>query len=258
LLGLKIKNRKMNFFQNIFGAKKEFAAFDYSAVGTDIHSHFIPGLDDGSKSIEDSVEMVKAMMTLGYKKIITTPHVQSDFYKNTKEQILAGCKLVNEALLSNNIDFKIEAAAEYFVDYDFEKKVKNHELLTLSEKFVLIELSSMFPPDNLKSLVFDMSVEGYKVILAHPERYSYWHNKLDVFEDLKTRGVFFQTNIISLSGFYSPQVRKAARQLIDESFVDFVGTDMHNLSTIKILKQALNDNYFVKLVTSGRLMNSML
>ena len=193
----------MGIFGNLFRKNEEpIIPVDLSVLKTDIHSHLLPGLDDGSETIEESIELVKKLYELGYKKAITSPHVISDFYKNTPEIILNKLTILKNAVKDAGIDFEIEACAEYLVDDGLEKIVEKNEILTFGNKFILIELSLQYAPNNLKRIIFDLQINGYKVVLAHPERYLYWMDDFKKFEEMKDRDVFFQMNIISLSGYY--------------------------------------------------------
>ena len=248
----------MGSFRNIFHKEKSLASIDFSQLSADMHSHLIPGIDDGSKTLEESIEIIKGLSNLGYKKIIITPHVISDLYRNTNEKILAGFNTLQDAIEKENISVKLGVSAEYLVDFEFEEKAKKKDLLPFGDQYILIELSYMNPPENLKSIIFDLHVDGYKVILAHPERYAYWHNDFKAYEDLKDRGVFFQINILSLSGHYSPGPKKIAQKLIDAEMVNFAGTDIHNNNAIPLLKATANNKYFEKLFNSGKLLNNTL
>ncbi len=223
-----------------------------------MHSHLIPGVDDGARTIDDSVALARRMHELGYKKLITTPHIQHDFYKNTPEIILGGLEKVRAALQAENIPIEIEAAAEYLLDDGFEELAENGELLTFGDKYILVELSYFNPNPNLKSIVFNLQIDGYKVILAHPERYSYWFNNIGKYERLKERGILFQLNIVSLSGFYQAPVKKCAEMLIERELIDLVGSDMHNMNYMQALEKSLKEKTLVKLVDSWKLLNPAL
>ena len=223
-----------------------------------MHSHLIPGIDDGTRSLEDSLLLIRRMHRLGYKKLITTPHIQQEHYKNSSENILAGLERVKAAVSKENIPIEIEAAGEYLLDDGFEEKHQKGELMTFGDKFILIELSYYNPHPNLKTFIFNLQIDGYKVILAHPERYSYWFNDFDKFEDLKDRGVFFQLNLVSLVGYYPDPVKKFAEKLIDKGMIDFVGSDMHNMSYMDALERSLRERSLVKLLVSGKLLNAGL
>ena len=244
-------------FKNIFSAAKP-ALIDFSAVKADMHSHLIPGIDDGAKTLEDSIALGRRMHELGYQKLITTPHIQEEFFRNTPEIILNGLEKVRKALKSENIPVEIEAAAEYLIDDGFEEKASKGNLLTFNGKYLLVELSYYNPHPNLKTFVFNLQVDGYKVILAHPERYTYWFSDFSKFEDLKDRGVFFQINLVSLAGFYPDPVKKMAEKLMEKGMIEFVGSDMHNTNYLQALEKSLKEKSLAKLVESGKLLNKEL
>lgn len=231
---------------------------DLSILGTDIHSHFIPGIDDGSKTIEESVEMITELYNLGYKKVITTPHIMGDFYKNTPEIILSGLETVRTALKNANIPIAIEAAAEYYLDFDLERKLDEGELLTFGKKSLLFELSYLNAPENLMHFLFKLQTMGYKPILAHPERYNFWHNDFSKYEDLVEKGVKLQLNINSLTGYYSLATKRIAEQLIDKKMISYLGTDCHHMGHINLIKNVVREPYLKKLIESGTLLNNEL
>lgn len=243
---------------SILKKKENLPPADLSQVQVDIHSHLIPGIDDGAKTIEDSMRLLQRFAELGYKKVITTPHVMSDFYRNTPEIILSGLDKVRNELSKQNFSIEIEAAAEYYLDYELEKKIERKELLTLGGKYILFELPFVAAPDNLYKAVFDMQMNGYIPILAHPERYSYWYRSFDTYYELKEKGVLFQLNSISLTGHYSPETKKIAERMIDENLIDFVGSDCHHLHHLEILNHARTLKYFHKVIESGKLKNKTL
>ena len=227
-------------------------------LGCDIHSHFIPGIDDGAKTIEDSVAMITEMYNLGYKKVITTPHIMSDFYRNTPENIRAGLETVRAALKKANIPILIDAAAEYYLDYDLERKLDEGQLLTFGKNNVLFEVSYMNAPENLLHVVFKMLTMGYQPVLAHPERYNFWHNDFSKYETLIEKGVKLQLNINSLSGYYSFATQKIAEALIDRKMISYVGTDCHHTGHINLLKKVVYEIHLQKLLDSGTLLNTTL
>jgi protein-tyrosine phosphatase len=208
--------------------------------------------------MEDSLAMIRRMHELGFKKLITTPHIQGEFYKNTPEIILGGLAELRKAIAAENIPVVVEAAAEYLLDDAFEEKMNQGILLTFSSKYILLEMSYYSPNPNLKNLIFNLQVEGYKVILAHPERYTYWAGDIAKYEDLKDRGVYFQLNTVSLAGHYPEPVKKLAEKLIDKGMIDFIGSDMHNMNYMKSLENSLKDRALARLVDSGKLLNESL
>ena len=233
-------------------------AVDLSALGCDVHSHFIPGIDDGAQTIEDSVTMITEMYNMGYKKVITTPHIMSDYYRNTPEIILSGLEKVRTALKEAAIPIEVEAASEYYIDFDFERKVKNEKLLTFGNNYILFEISYMNPPDNLYHVIFEMQMLGYKPVLAHPERYNFWHSDFEKYEEFIDKGVLLQMNINSLTGYYSIATKKIAEQMIDKNMISFLGTDCHHIGHIELMKKVVYEKHLHQLVDSGMLLNKTL
>jgi len=246
-------------FKNLFSRTNPKSSLTgFAAVKTDMHSHLIPGIDDGAQTLEDSLQLVRKMNQLGYTKLVTTPHIQSEFYKNTPEIILSGLQQLREAIAGASIPVQVEAAAEYLLDDGFEEKMTDGKLLSFSDKYILVELSYFNPHPNLKSFIFNLQVDGYKVILAHPERYTYWFNDFGKFEDLRDRGVFFQLNAVSLAGYYPEPVKKFAEKLIDKGMIDFIGSDAHNMRYLEALEKSLKERSLAKLIASGKLVNPSL
>jgi protein-tyrosine phosphatase len=241
-----------------FSKKKEEACapLDFSVLKTDIHSHFIPAIDDGSPDLETSISLIKKMQELGYKKVITSPHVMSDFYQNSSETILKGLADVRTELKRQNINMEIEAAAEYYIDFDFEQKIGKEKFLTFGDNYILVELSFMQAPNNLFDMIFKLQLEGYKVVLAHPERYQYYAKK--DYEELVSRGVLFQINLLSLIGYYSPKIQQKTKGLIVENQVSFVGTDCHNMNHAALYEKCQTQKDWHDLVNSGKLLNATL
>jgi tyrosine-protein phosphatase YwqE len=250
----------LGFLNNIFKKKEILSPFDLSALKVDVHSHFIPGIDDGAPTVEDSVNLITAMSNFGYKKVITTPHIMSDYYKNTPSIILSGLEKVKEALEKAGIDIEVEAAAEYNLEPEFEEIIKAKNVLSFGgdEKYVLFELSFFNEPSRLKEIIWDLSNDGFQPVLAHVERYAYWHKNWDKIEDMVNRNVKLQLNIGSITGAYGPEVRNMAIKLIDAGLIDFIGSDCHNPRHLDMLNYALTDPYFHKLCKQPQLLNHTL
>lgn len=245
-------------FGNLFKKKKLSVPVDLSDLVVDMHSHLIPGIDDGSPNMETSISLVKEMQALGYKKLITTPHIGSDIYKNTTEIIQQGLSMLQQRLREEKIDMEIVATAEYLVDDGFETLMNENKLQTFSKNFLLIELPYFHLPPNLYELTFELQIKGYKIILAHPERYLYWYNDFKKYQELKDRGIYFQLNMISLAGHYSSEVKKMAEKLIDADMIDFLGSDLHNMYYLDVLKKTRYEIYLEKVMNSGKIQNQIL
>lgn len=219
-----------------FKKKKKEYFIDFDKIGVDIHSHLIPGVDDGAKDLEESIVLIKGLKELGFKKIITTPHVYQDYYPNTSDRLLAGLDTVRQGLKDAGINIEIKCAAEYYMDEVFEQLLKDKKLLTFGDNYVLVEMSFFQEANKLDEYLFQMQVNGYRPILAHPERYTYYLRNFERFEDLKNRGCKLQLNLLSLTGHYGKEVRDLAIKMLDANLYDFVGTDTHNLGHIEKLK----------------------
>lgn len=229
-----------------------------NALQVDIHSHLLPGLDDGVQSYEESEDVILHFQSLGYRKLITSPHVMSDTYKNTSERILARLKKLRAFLEEREIDMEIDAAAEYYLDEYVIKLVdENQKVLTFGKNYLLFETNFLNEPFNLKEFIFLATTKGYQPVLAHPERYLYLQNNLEKAEDLIDRGVLFQINISSITGFYSKIVQTTANKLIDRGWVHLLGSDCHHLQHVRLVEEAQQLKYFQKAIALPLLNNTL-
>jgi tyrosine-protein phosphatase YwqE len=229
---------------------------DLSFIGVDMHSHLLPGLDDGLKTMEETVAYVKELHKLGYQKLICTPHILSDVHPNTPEMILPRLAEVQQALKENNVPVEIEAAAEYMIDHEFEQLVKSgKKLLTFGKNFILVEMSYLAASPNIDHVIFDLRVAGLQPIIAHPERYNYYHHQFNQYKKLKDNGCWFQVNLLSLAGYYGKHIKKVAEKLIAENMIDLVGTDMHHANHLDATKRLASDKYLYKILKDVPLKN---
>jgi tyrosine-protein phosphatase YwqE len=234
---------------------------DLSFLGIDMHSHLLPGIDDGVQELETTVNFIKDLKSLGYKKLICTPHILSDLYPNSPATILPKLELVRSALKAANVDMQIDAAAEYMIDHMFSdllSKTKKEDLLTIAGDYILVEMSYLSPSPNFDQTIFDLRMLGLQPILAHPERYSYYHSQFEQYERFKDLGCKLQVNLLSLSGGYGPHVKKTAEKLFKNEMVDFLGTDLHHDRHLALLKSLATKKDFYDLVSSAQLLNNTL
>lgn len=231
---------------------------NFSKLGADLHSHLIPGIDDGAQNVAESVALVKVMQELGFQKIITTPHIMADYYRNTRQSIERGLGILREELLRQNIHMPVEAAAEYYLDETFDTRLDENDMLTMGDGFVLFEMSYVNFPQNLFEIVEKIKDKGYKPILAHPERYPYLFESMENYQRIKETGCYFQLNTISLTGYYGKATQKIAEQLVDQMLIDFIASDMHHLKHAAALKRSLHLPYVKKLLTDYQLQNELL
>ena len=240
-------------------SKPKRQPFDFSMLKTDMHSHLLPGIDDGSEDLENSLELIRGMRQLGYKKLITTPHVLWDMYKNTHEIILEKLALVKDAVKKEGIDVEIHAAAEYFLDEHVEELLRNKvPLLTIKDNMVLTEFSMAFPSMNIKEMLFEMEMQGYQPVIAHPERYTYLEKNKDFYRELKDIGCLFQLNILSLGGHYGRSVTELSHYLLKNNYYNLLGTDLHHSGHLEGLQEIEIPDAVQKLLDSGQLINPTL
>ncbi|HEY9363170.1 MAG TPA: CpsB/CapC family capsule biosynthesis tyrosine phosphatase [Chitinophagaceae bacterium] len=239
--------------------KKKPEFVDYSVLKTDIHSHLIPGIDDGSPDMETSIKLVKGLVELGYKKIYTTPHIMWDMYRNTREDIQERLIELRKALKESGVEVEIQAAAEYFIDENFSQLLEEKkQLLTIDKTMVLVEFSMANPPFELKEVLFEMQLQGYQPIIAHPERYIYLDHTKQFYEELKEYGCMFQLNLLSLGGYYGRSVQEFAFYLAKKEYYDLAGTDLHHARHLQALNDKSIANSLKEILDSGKIKNAYL
>lgn len=241
---------------------KKFYLKDLLEGSLDIHNHILPGIDDGAASVKDSLELIDQYGKLGVNHLIATPHIMNDYYPNTPATVSKALEEVHAALKeAGKTHVKIKAAAEYMMDHSFIELLENDEILCLHQNYVLVEMSYFQAPINLNEILFKLQTRKYRPVLAHPERYAYFHSKkLKKYKELKDRGCHFQLNILSLIGHYGSNIQAAAVDLLENNMIDFIGTDTHQirhlekLCAAKISKKQYNQLKLVFQRTKNTLM----
>ena len=242
-----------------FSRRKSLSETDLSWLVTDFHSHLLPGIDDGSPDVETSLLLIKGLQSLGYKKLITTPHVLWEMYPNTTDTIESALNKILPVLQKQNPEIELKAAAEYYIDDHFQTELKSKtRLLPISGRKILVEFSMLIPPIELKDVLFELQIQNYEPILAHPERYVYLEKQKGYFDILKDFGCFFQLNLLSLTGHYGPVVQSLAEFLIKKNYYDFIGSDVHHERHIEALKKMGTPTMLKKLKESGKIKNQLL
>jgi tyrosine-protein phosphatase YwqE len=236
--------------------EKRGITFNYESLMVDMHSHVLPGIDDGAQTPEESIVLVRKMIALGIKKIIATPHIMIDYYKNTPETIGNALEILKAELKKENIDIPVEAAAEHYFDETFEARVNEGRLMTMGDNYVLFEFSFINKPPNAIPVIQRMNDLGYKPILAHPERYPYMD--LEQYKNLHGWGCNFQMNSIALTGYYGKDAKRLAEGMVDNNLIDFISSDMHHPKHAQAFEDALRTNYMEKLLFDYPLKNKML
>lgn len=215
----------------------------------DIHSHLLPGIDDGVETFDEAIEVLRVLKSIGYKKIITTPHVMAEFYPNNREIILEKLSGLKEAIAKADLDIEVEAAAEYYLDESFLALLDTPEkLMVFGKNYLLFETSFINEPVFLKEAIFKINSIGLQPVLAHPERYMYVQANFKVLEELAERNLLFQCNINAIEGYYSGAAKKVAKKMIKQNMVSFMGSDCHNMKHALVIKKAVSHKYFKKAI----------
>ncbi|SDC78206.1 tyrosine-protein phosphatase [Pedobacter soli] len=209
---------------------------DISWLGVDIHSHILPGIDDGSPDVETSVRFVKALSELGFEQLIATPHILKELYPNTKESIRIAKEGLQNALNKANVTTKLSTGAEYMVDQDF---TLDQALCPLDQKHLLIEMSYLSESPGISQTIFDIEIKGFKPILAHPERYTFYFRDRSRLKRFKEKGCLLQLNLLSVLGYYGKDVKQLAEVLLKEKMYDLAGTDLHHDKHLNVLRESI-------------------
>ena len=202
-----------------------------------MHSHIIPGVDDGSVDMEESLQMIKIAYESGVRRLCATPHIREGW--RTETEILRQ-KLDELIALKNQsglTDMELLLGAEYMLDEFLMEKLLKREVLTLPGNLVLVETSFYAPPINLDEMLFEIEIKGYTPLIAHPERYDFYQRTPSTYASLKDKGYLFQLDLMSLQGGYGRSTQKTAKILLEQGMFDYVGSDMHSADDAKIIAQ---------------------
>lgn len=226
-------------------------------MATDIHSHLLPGIDDGVPDAATSIHFIDQLQQLGIKKIITTPHIMMDRYPNSTDTMAGPYQEVITALKQKDIRMDFSYAAEYYLDEQFIPLLQK-PLLTLSGNLVLVEISFMSAPMQLGQWLFDLQAAGYQPVMAHPERYSYYHKDIEQYQQLKQQGCLLQVNLLSLVGYYGKHVQQAAEKLMTAGLIDLIGTDLHHEKHLKAITDIARNTKLRRILETYSFRNNTL
>lgn len=236
-------------FDFLFKRKKVELPFQ-----TDIHCHIIPGVDDGSPDLETSAMLLERMNEMGYRRIFASPHVTQDTFENTPETLAEPTEKLHAEISRRGIDIELHRHAEYRIDDFFLRQHNEQKLTPMPGDYILVENSFSQEPYNMDQVIFDLKMEGLNPILAHPERYMYYaKGNPRRYRDLFDSGLMFQINLLSLAGRYGRTIRSMALELLEKGMVDFIGTDIHRESHVKLIEEYINSRNFrhdLKLMTN--------
>ncbi|MBP5982739.1 MAG: histidinol phosphatase [Fluviicola sp.] len=220
----------MGFFSKLFSKNKPKKSFADFVV--DVHSHLLPGIDDGAKSMEDSIAMIRTMIDMGYQKLVITPHVMAHRYQNSSRQIQQVFTELQAEVTRLGLSIVLEVSAEYYLDETLFERIVNGDLLPFSGNHILFECSFRNESLQLFDLVFQLKAAGYQPVIAHFERYVYYHNRIEIAQQLRSMGCLIQVNLLSFSGYYGKLIQRQAEELLANNLVDVVGTDCHRLDQL--------------------------
>ncbi len=227
-------------------------------LSIDIHSHLLPGIDDGVKTLDESIEAIRGLMQLGFQGCVTTPHFYEEFYPNKEKEVLALGNEVAHELTKRSVKFDLMVAGEYFIDGFLLDKVKSeHPLNTFGKKYLLVETSFLEKPQIFEEVIFELRTAGYQPVLAHPERYQYLYESPSLAKKWNEQGVLMQVTTGSLAGIYGKGPQGLARNLIDQGIVNFLGSDLHNTRHLQGLEAGMRTKHYKKAVKSP-LLNASL
>lgn len=242
---------------NFFKHKKENTQLFYH---TDVHCHILPGVDHGSQNVGESLAMLKAQMEMGINRVILTSHTTAETFENTPETLTEAYHVLCEAVKKEGLDVELEVSSEYRIDEYWTEMYEQGRILPMPGNYILLENSFIQELISIDTLLFDLQCKGYHPILAHPERYRYYHQRRERYSKLHASGVKFQVNILSLAGYFGGGARENAMWLIDNNMVDMLGSDMHNMEHARIIKNYINSKGWRKLSQrlEGHILNDMV
>lgn len=215
---------------------------------TDLHSHLIPGIDDGVSTNDDALLCLRQLADWGIRHVVTTPHVSQDWFPNTHETLLAGQTTLRNLIAEHQLPLTLEVAAEYLIDDLFLDRLRAGNLLSFGQpRHVLFETGWASAPHFLSEIIFQLQTHRYQPVLAHPERYTYYHDDLTPLADLRTAGCLFQLNWGSLTGRYGKRVEKQAQKLLKNNWVDFIGSDLHRPTDLPSLEKLFTTPAYTQL-----------
>lgn len=199
----------------------------------DMHNHILYGIDDGCKTIEESIETIKNMKKIGFNSIVLTPHyIEDSSFKANNNLKLQKLEILKEELLKNNIDVNLFLGNEIFINESINELIINKEIRSINNtRYILIELPFNNQILNLDDYLYELKLKGYKIIIAHPERYTYFKDNYEEARKLYNSGVLFQVNYGSIIGQYGSSSLKLVKKLLKDDMVDFISTDIHKPSS---------------------------
>ena len=233
--------------------------FDFSFLHADMHSHLLPGLDDGLAEKNETLYFFRKMQMLGFRKLICTPHIMNGLYNNSPSKIISTLSDIKKDSAFKSLSIEVGVGAEYMIDSEFGRLLEaKNEILSWGNNYVLIEMSYVAKPPNFNEVIFKLLVNGYQPVLAHAERYCNFLHNIKEYESIKNKGCLLQLNLLSLSGYYGKTIKKVSEELIKRKMIDFAGSDIHHLAHLNALEKMLNNKKLMYELKGYPFLNSAL
>lgn len=224
----------------------------------DFHTHIIPNIDDGSKSVEETFNLLKEAKEAGFDEVISTSHYMEKYYEASEEERKVWIESIQKVLMQKGIDIKMHLGNEIYLSNNIIDLLKEHKASTIGgTNYVLFEMPLNEKPLNLYDMIYEMQEYKLVPILAHPERYSFVKTEPDLIYDLIEKGVLMQANYASILGGYGQRAQIIVRKLLECNMIHFLGTDVHKQEgiypkvpdAIKEIKKIIGEDMLYKLTT---------
>lgn len=203
----------------------------------DMHNHLLPNVDDGIRTLDETIHCLRQYAEWGVRRVISTPHISQDYYPNTADKLLQLVPQVQQAIAEANLPIDFTVAAEYLLDEQFDHLLRTDQLLSFGKsQYVLIETGWAAPPRQLSDWLFALQVKGYTPVLAHPERYRYYQTEPHLLKNIRAQGCLLQLNLMSLTGRYGSKTKQFAQALLQENCISLVGSDLHRETDLDVLQ----------------------
>lgn len=204
---------------------------------TDVHSHILFGIDDGSRTISESVELLKKLKSVGFNNVILTPHfILDSTYNSNYESNIKIYNELKERLISENIDINIYLGNEIFIDKNVPTLLEKNIITSLNgTKYVLVEFPMHNKLLNIEDILYEIRSKGYEVVIAHPERYDAFKEDYSIVDTLREDGFLFQSNYSSILGYYGKDSIKLLKYMLKRHYIDFLGTDIHRIEKTYVI-----------------------
>lgn len=199
----------------------------------DMHSHILPNIDDGARSIEETFHLIQEAQEAGFEAIISTSHYMEGYYETDTPEREVWVNAIYSKLQERNININLYLGNEIYLSENIIKLLEEGKASTINDtSYVLFEMPLNVEPMNLYDIIYEMMQYKIVPILAHPERYTFVQQEPELIYDLIQKGVFMQANYASIIGYYGQQAQIIVKKLLENNMVHFLGSDVHRKNTI--------------------------